>query len=51
MQTFIGDWAFYYCTSITDVYYTGSKAEWEAIDKEYGNNDLTSATIHYNYVP
>ena len=36
---------------MTDVYYTGSEAEWLAIRIGSSNSDLTDATIHYNYVP
>ena len=49
--TSIGDAAFYECSSLSDVYYTGTEAEWKAITIGSGNYDLTSATIHYNYVP
>ena len=49
--TSIGDLAFSYCDSLTDVYYTGSEAEWNAISIGDNNSYLTSATIHYNYVP
>lgn len=31
-----------------DVYYRGSKEQWDNIYIEEGNTDLTSATIHYN---
>jgi hypothetical protein len=47
----IGSSAFYNCSSLTDVYYTGTEEEWAAITVESGNNRLTNATIHYNYVP
>lgn len=46
--TSIGSDAFWGCTSLANVYYTGSEAKWSAIDVGYGNEDLTSATIHYN---
>ena len=49
--TTIGDEAFYYCDAISDVYYTGSEEEWKAITISSHNDDLTNATIHYNYVP
>ena len=48
--TSIGDDAFFLCDSLRDVYYTGTEEEWGQIS--IGDNyDLTSATIHYNYVP
>ena len=46
--TSIGDWAFRGCTGLKDVYYTGSKDEWEAISIGAGNGCLLNATIHYN---
>ena len=46
--TSIGECAFSYCTSLTDVYYAGSEAQWKAISN--GNDDLLTANIHYNYV-
>ena len=48
----IGTRAFSGCSGLKDVYYTGSEAEWKAIEIDSdGNADLTKATIHYNYVP
>lgn len=46
------DWdAFGDCTSLTDVYYAGSEAQWKAISiSSHGNNNLFTANIHYNYV-
>ena len=46
--TFIGDAAFYYCQSLTHVYYTGTKAQWGKIYIDYNNKSLLDATIHYN---
>ena len=37
--------------SLTDVYYGGSKAQWEEIGIGASNEHLTSATIHYNSEP
>ena len=49
--TSIGDGAFASCTSLTDVYYAGSEAQWKAISiSSTGNNGLLTANIHYNYV-
>ncbi len=36
--------------NVTDVYYTGSEAEWNSIEMR-GNEIFTDMTIHYNYVP
>ena len=49
--TNIGDSAFYGCTGLTDVYYTGTAEQWQQISIGHSNSSLTSATIHYNYVP
>ena len=49
--TSVCEYSFYCCNSLTNVYYTGSKSEWEAISIGSCNEDLTRATIHYNYVP
>jgi len=43
--------AFELCGSLTDIYYTGTEAEWQSIVIESGNGILSSATIHYDYVP
>ena len=48
--TSIGEYAFYDCTSLTDVYYAGSEAQWKAISISFNrNDDLLTANIHYNY--
>ena len=50
--TNIGEYVFWGCTSLTDVYYTGSEAEWQAIEIGYDDSwALANATKHYNYVP
>ena len=49
--TSIGNLAFSYCSSLKDVYYTGTEEEWKVISIGSDNYYLTSATIHYNYVP
>lgn len=49
--TSIGDWAFNGCLKLSDVYYTGTEAEWAVIKIGSNNFHLTEATIHYNYVP
>ena len=46
--TTIGTNAFSACTKLTDVYYTGNKSQWKAIEIGVYNDYLTSATIHYN---
>lgn len=44
--TSIGNDAFYN-TRLTDVYYAGTKTQWEAIAVGYGNKSLNNARIHY----
>ncbi len=44
--------AFEYCSGLTDVYYIGTKQQWDMIDIDYTTNgnsniDLKNATIHY----
>ena len=48
--TSIGKSAFEDCTGLKDVYYTGSKDEWEAISIGEYNDCLLDATIHYNWI-
>ncbi|MCI8442018.1 MAG: leucine-rich repeat protein, partial [Provencibacterium sp.] len=43
--TDVGEYAFYGCTVLSDVYYTGSRAQWEAVSIGASNDPLTSATI------
>ncbi len=44
----IGSNAFILCFDLTDVYYGGSKEDWEKIHIASGNEKLLNATIHYN---
>ena len=46
--TSIGDVAFYNCSSLKDVYYTGTEEQWKKISIDSYNSELTSATIHYH---
>ena len=45
--TSIGWESFEGCSNLTDVYYTGSEAEWNAISIAFYGESLTNATIHY----
>ena len=45
----INNGAFDGCDALTDVYYMGTEAEWKAIYKSIGNDDLSRANIHFNY--
>ena len=49
--TEIGMYAFSGNSSLTDVYYAGTKAQWQAINIGSYNEPLSSATIHYNCAP
>ena len=44
----IGKYSFYDCTNLTDVYFTGTNEEWDAVDIQSYNSPLTSATVHYS---
>ncbi|MBR5295504.1 MAG: leucine-rich repeat protein, partial [Clostridia bacterium] len=46
--TGIGDYAFYNCDKISDVWYEGTEEDREAIAIGADNTDLTNATWHYN---
>ena len=48
--TSIGEYAFEACNKLTDIYFTGTEEEWNAIDKSSAKIP-SSVTIHYNYVP
>ena len=46
----VGDYAFFQCLSLTDVYYYGTEAQWgliENIDDTFDNQSVYAATIHY----
>ena len=43
----IADNAFYGCTALTDVYYDGTKSQWNKIKIGEGNESLKNAEIHY----
>ena len=45
--TTIGDYVFSGCYSLTDVYYSGTEAQWNNITIIAGNEALQNATIHY----
>ncbi|MCM1543764.1 MAG: leucine-rich repeat domain-containing protein [Ruminococcus sp.] len=45
--TSIGDDVFYGCENLKDVYYTGSKAEWNKISIDEPNDRLKNVTIHF----
>ena len=46
----INEYAFYPCNSLTDVYYTGTKDQWDTITIGENNTPLQNATKHYNNV-
>ena len=41
--------AFVDATTLTDVYYKGTKSQWDAITIAEGNDNLLNATIHYEW--
>ncbi|MBP3332918.1 MAG: leucine-rich repeat domain-containing protein [Clostridia bacterium] len=43
--------AFYKCTEIKVVRYTGTREEWEKISIQGGNESLTQAAVQYDYEP
>jgi hypothetical protein len=45
----ICDRAFYNCKGLKDVYYTGTKAQWDAIEIVDNNEDLLNAAIHFKW--
>ena len=47
--TSIGNEAFNGCESLTTVNYRGTQEQWELVSIDNGNDDLTNATIIYNY--
>ncbi|MGM9551822.1 MAG: leucine-rich repeat protein [Clostridia bacterium] len=44
----IGNYGFYACSFISDVYYEGTEDEWKDISVYSGNTTLKKANIHYN---
>ena len=47
LVTFIGNSAFYNCSSLKEVYYKGDAEGWKNITISYSNYDLTNATRYY----
>ena len=47
--TSVGEGAFYGCSGLSDIYYLGTKSQWNAITIGHSNSALKNATIHYNY--
>lgn len=45
--TSIGDYVFSYCTDLTTIKYTGTKARWNAIKKSNYWNDITGSYTIY----
>ena len=46
----IGEYAFYDCENLTDIYYEGSEKDWKNIQIADGNESLLNADIHYQYL-
>lgn len=49
--TSIESFAFNNCNSLKDVYYKGTKEQWNSISTSENNDLLLNATIHYEHVP
>lgn len=47
--TTISDGAFWNCGKLSDVFYSGTKSEWESISISDRNDSLKNATIHYEF--
>ena len=47
--TAINDYAFSNCGALGDVYYTGTREQWNSISIGIGNTPLQNATIHYQF--
>ena len=43
--------AFYNCSNLKNVYFSGSKSQWDTISFGASNDKLKSASLHYNYSP
>ena len=46
--TSVGEGAFNRCNNLTKVLYNGSEAEWNAVQIDSDNNELTAAAKHFN---
>lgn len=48
----VKDSAFQNCDKLTDVFYTGTEDQWNALSQAVGTNNtpLLNATVHYNYI-
>lgn len=47
----IGEYAFFGCSKLEDVYYTGGEEQWNGIDiSSLYNDNLVNASIHYNSI-
>lgn len=50
--TTIHYYAFSSCPSLSDIYYTGTEEQWNALSKSFLNHTgASNVNIHYNYVP
>ena len=48
--TYLGSFVFHGCSALTNVYYVGTEEQWNNIEISSNNNELTNATIHFNYI-
>lgn len=42
---YIRHYAFYHCNNLSDIYYQGTKAQWDSISKDKNWNNINNATI------
>ena len=49
--TSVGPYAFFNNVSLTDVFYYGSEEQWQNISVSSNNEKLTSAVVHFDYLP
>ena len=48
--TSVSVYSFEGCTALTEVYYSGTQEQWDAISVDSGNEPLRSATVHCSYM-
>ena len=49
--TYIGEYAFAWCERLTDIYYTGTEEEWNAMEKGFGWDTADGVyNVYYDHV-
>lgn len=49
--TSVGSYAFDGCSALSDVYYSGSESDWNAVTVNANNDPIEGAVMHYNSCP